>query len=127
MTYRVLADVLVAVHLAFIVFVVAGGLLALRNRRWVLLHLPAVAWGAWTEFTGTVCPLTPWENALRHDAGAAGYGGGFVEHYIVALIYPAAVTWRVQVVLGVAVLVINAVVYGFLWRRGRRNRLRHRT
>ena len=120
MTSRLFADALVAVHLAFIVFVIAGGLLALRRRKWALLHLPAVAWGAWTEFTGTLCPLTPWENALRHAAGAAGYEGGFVEHYVIPMIYPAALTWRLQVVLGVIVLALNAVVYVLVWRKWRR-------
>jgi hypothetical protein len=76
MTYRLLADALVAIHLAFIAFVVAGGLLALHRRAWMLLHLPALAWGAWAEFTATICPLTPWENSLRRAAGEAGYAGG---------------------------------------------------
>jgi hypothetical protein len=120
MRERLLADTLVAVHLAFIAFVVAGGLLALRHRAWAALHLPAVAWAAWTEFTGTICPLTPWENALRAAAGEAGYAGGFVEHYLIPLIYPEALTARTQVALGIAVLAINAAVYGFVWRKWRR-------
>lgn len=120
MTSRWLADALVAFHLAFIVFVVGGGLLAFKDRKWALLHLPAVAWGAWTEFTGTVCPLTPWENALRHDAGAAGYEGGFIEHYVIPLIYPEALTSRAQVALGVAALALNAVVYALVWRKWRK-------
>ena len=121
MSNRLLADALVAVHFAFIAFVVAGELLALRHRAWALLHLPAVAWGAWTEFTGTLCPLTPWENALRAEAGAAGYTGGFVEHYLIPMIYPEALTARTQVVLGMLVLAINAAVYGFVWRKRRRD------
>ena len=76
----------------------------LRRPIWAALHLPAVAWGAFTEFTGTVCPLTPLENSFRRAAGAAGYEGGFIEHYIVPLIYPAGLTPRVQVVLGLVVL-----------------------
>ena len=122
MTARLLADALVAVHLAFIVFVVAGGLLALRHRGWAVLHLPAVAWGAFTEFTGTVCPLTPLENSLRRGAGDAGYAGGFMEHYVIPLIYPEALTPRLQVVLGLAAIAINLVVYAVVWRGLRRGR-----
>ncbi len=120
MSYRLLADVLVAVHFAFIAFVVAGGALAFWHRAWAVLHLPAVAWGAWTEFTGTICPLTPWENTLRASAGAAGYTGGFVEHYLVPLIYPEALTARTQMALGALVVAINAVVYWLVWMKWRR-------
>ena len=126
MTARLLADALVAVHLAFIAFVVAGGLLALRHRGWAALHLPAAAWGAFAELTGTVCPLTPLENALRRSAGEAGYAGGFIEHYVVPLIYPEDLTARAQVVLGLSVIAINAVVYAFAWRAWRRERTPHR-
>lgn len=124
MLFRLLADALVVVHFAFIAFVVAGGLLALWHRGWAAAHLPAVAWGAWTEFTGTICPLTPWENALRARAGLAGYTGGFVEHYLIPLIYPAALSANTQVMLGVLVLAINAAVYGIVWRRWRRSAVR---
>ena len=121
MNPRLLADVVVAVHFAFILFVIAGGLLVFWRRGWALLHLPAVAWAAWTEFTGTICPLTPWEQALRREAGAAGYAGGFVEHYLVPLIYPAALTPGVQVALGAFVLLVNAALYAVVWRRWRRD------
>lgn len=117
---RLLADAVVAVHLAFIVFALAGGLLVLRHRAWALLHLPAAAWGAWTEFTGTICPLTPLENALRRRSGASGYADGFVEHYVVPLIYPEALTPRMQLVLGVILVGVNVVVYALAWRRLRR-------
>jgi hypothetical protein len=118
MTARALADAIVALHLAFIAFVVAGGLLALRRRAWALLHIPAALWGAWTEFTGTVCPLTPWENALRRAAGEAGYSGGFVEHYLIPMIYPEALTPRLQVALGMVVVAVNAAVYALGGRLG---------
>lgn len=120
MTARLLADVLVVLHLGFIVFVVAGGLLALRRRGWALLHLPALAWGTWTEFSGTICPLTPWENSLRRAAGDAGYAGGFVEHYLMGLIYPDALTSRTQVVLGLGLVTINLVIYAFVARNSAR-------
>jgi len=122
MNQRLLADAVVAVHLGFIVFVIGGGLLMLWRRWWAVLHLPAVAWGAWTEFTGTLCPLTPWEQSLRRQAGEAGYAGGFVEHYLVPLIYPAALTPRLQIALGAFVLLLNAAIYVGVWRRRRHDR-----
>ena len=120
MTARTVADALVALHFAFIAFVVAGGVLALRHRGWAVLHLPAVAWGAWTELTGAICPLTPWENLLRRQAGDAGYPGGFIEHYLIPLIYPDALTSGDRIAMGVGVVAINAVIYGFAWRNIRR-------
>ncbi|MBZ0072603.1 MAG: DUF2784 domain-containing protein [Thiohalobacteraceae bacterium] len=118
MSTAIVADLLVLLHLAFILFVLLGGLLVLRWRRLLWLHLPVVAWGAAIEFVGWVCPLTPLENRLRAAAGDAGYGGGFIEHYLIPLIYPADLTRELQWLLGAVVLVVNAVVY---WRvlRGR--------
>ena len=117
MTARLAADAVVTLHFAFVAFVVAGGVLTFIDRRWAILHLPAVAWAAWTEFTATVCPLTPWENALRAEAGEAGYADSFVGHYIVPLIYPQDLTPNVQFALGIGVVALNAVVYAVAWRR----------
>ena len=111
MGYRWLADATVALHLAFILFVVFGGLLAWRKTAWAIVHLPAVAWVAFIEFTGTICPLTPLENALRERAGDAGYAGSFIDHYLLPVIYPAGLTPQVQVALGFAVVVLNVIVY----------------
>jgi hypothetical protein len=116
MSARIAADAIVALHFAFIAFVVAGGVLTLVDRRWSILHLPAVAWSAWTEFTATVCPLTPWENAFRTAAGEAGYADSFVDHYIVPIIYPPGLTADAQVALGIGVVVLNVVVYAVAWR-----------
>jgi hypothetical protein len=124
-TARLLGDAVVAIHFLFIAFVVAGGLLTFGHRGWAALHLPAVAWGAWTEFTGTLCPLTPLENALRRAAGDAGYAGGFVEHYLVPLIYPEALTARLQFLLGVGVIALNAAIYALAWRAWRHGRYGH--
>lgn len=119
MSYRLLADLVVVVHLAFVVFVVLGGLLVLR-RGWVAwLHLPAALWGALIELFGWVCPLTPLEQWLRRRAGEAGYPGGFVEHYLLPILYPGELTREIQVMLGVAVLVLNLAVYGWVLRRRR--------
>lgn len=118
MLYSLLADLVVVVHLAFVVFVVLGGLLVLR-RGWVAwLHVPAAVWGALIELFGWICPLTPLEQWLRRRAGEAGYQGGFVEHYLLPILYPGELTREIQVMLGVAVLVLNLAVYGrVLWRR----------
>lgn len=114
-----LADGVLVVHALFVGFVVFGGLVVLR-RRWVAwLHLPALAWGAFVIGTGRICPLTPWENTLRRAAGEAGYAGGFIEHYVAALIYPPGLTREVQVLLAVGVVVLNAGIYGRIWRRRR--------
>jgi hypothetical protein len=118
---RIAADLLVVLHALFIVFVVAGGLLALRWPRAAAVHLPCAIWGALIEFTGGVCPLTPLEQSLRAAAGQAGYRGGFIEHYLLPVIYPSGLTPAVQGVLGVLVIVVNLLVYGLvLYRRRRR-------
>jgi len=117
MAYRLSADALVLVHFAFILFVLFGGFLVLWRRWLAWLHLPAVAWGMLVEFTGWICPLTPWEQALRAKAGESGYGGGFIEHYLLALIYPAGLTPAVQTVLGAGVAITNLGVYAWIaWR-----------
>ena len=119
---RLTADAVLVAHLAFIAFVLAGGLLVLHRRAWAALHLPAAAWGAYAELTATVCPLTPLENSLRRAAGVAGYEGGFIEHYILPLIYPGALTPSVQLALGLVVLFVNVPIYALAWRRWRRER-----
>ncbi|NMG77080.1 DUF2784 domain-containing protein [Aromatoleum diolicum] len=118
---RLAADLVVLIHFAFIVFVIAGGLLVLRHPRVAWLHLPVVAWGAGIEFVGGICPLTPLENALRRAAGEAGYAEGFLEHYLLPLIYPAALTYEVQIGLGLFVLLVNALIYGIIVLRRRRD------
>jgi len=118
MAYRILADLVVGVHALFVVFVVAGGLLALRWPWVAAAHLPAAVWGTLIEFRGWICPLTPLEQSLRASAGQAGYEGGFIEHYLLPVLYPAGLTQRVQLVLGSLVIAVNVVVYGLLlWRR----------
>lgn len=117
------ADALVLVHLAFIVFVVLGGLLALRWPRAIWVHLPAMVWGAYVEFAGSVCPLTPLEQALRERAGGESYSGGFIEHYVTPLVYPGEITEQTGMLLGIGVLVANALVYAFVMAKRRRDGL----
>jgi len=122
MLYRMAADAVLLVHFAFILAVVFGGLLALRWPRSMWVHLPVLAWGAGIELAGAVCPLTTIENRFRVLAGEQGYAGGFVEHYIVPIIYPPALTRDLQFVLAGAVLGFNALVYGWIVFRRRRGR-----
>lgn len=117
MPYRFAADAVLAAHLAFVLFVVCGGLLVLRRPGLAWLHLPAVAWAAFVELSGRICPLTPLEVMLRRSAGEAGYGGDFIEHYLAALIYPAGLTRNLQMLVGTVVLLINLAIYVVLWRR----------
>ncbi|MEJ2541220.1 MAG: DUF2784 domain-containing protein [Gemmatimonadota bacterium] len=108
---RILADVVVALHLGFVAFVITGGFLALRWPRMAWLHLPVAAWGASIEFLGGICPLTILENRLRWAAGQAGYSGSFVEHYLTPILYPPGLTRTHQVLLGAGVLLLNVVLY----------------
>ncbi len=120
MVYQWLAALVLALHLGFILFVVAGAALVARRRRLLPLHAAAVAWGAAIEVTGAACPLTGLENHLRMLAGTAGYAGGFVDHYLVALIYPSGLTRGLQWGLAAAVLALNAVLYVRMVRSGRK-------
>ena len=117
MPYGLLADLTVLVHFAFVLWVVLGGLLVLRRPWLAWLHLPAAIWGAAIEFGGWICPLTPLELRLRDLAGEAGYTGGFVEHYILPVLYPTGLTREVQIALGLVVLVVNVTVYVMVIRR----------
>ncbi|MEO4047484.1 DUF2784 domain-containing protein [Pseudomonas sp. CAU 1711] len=121
MSLRLAADAVVVLHLAFILFVLFGALVVLRWPRLALLHVPAVAWGAAVELLHLYCPLTPLENELRRAAGEAGYAGGFVEHYVIPLIYPPGLTPELQLWLGGLVLLVNLPAYAWLgWRLLRR-------
>jgi hypothetical protein len=119
MAYRAAADAILVTHLAFVLFVVFGALLVLRWPRLAWLHIPAVVWAAFIEFSGTICPLTPLEVALRQRAGQAGYGGGFIDHYVVSLLYPEGLTQNTQAMLGAVVVAINAAIYIVAFRRRR--------
>ncbi len=121
MILQLLADLVLVAHLGFIIFAVFGGLLVLRHRWVPLVHLPSVAWGAFVELTGRVCPLTPFENALRRGGGDAGYPGGFIEHYLVPIVYPEALSANAQALLAVGLVVFNATVYAVVLQRRQRS------
>lgn len=121
MLYRLGADLLVILHVSFVLFVVLGGLLTLKWPRLIWLHLPAVAWAAFVEFSGYICPLTPLENWLRVQAGEPDYTGDFVDRYLLPLLYPDMLTRDIQLVLGVFVLLVNLGIYGWRWQARRWN------
>jgi hypothetical protein len=120
--YRVLADVVVLLHFLFVLFVVFGGFLVLRWRNLWWVHAPAAVWGALIEFRDWLCPLTPLENFFRRRGGEGGYHGGFVERYILSLIYPGDIPRGVQIALGIGVIVINVLAYALVMRRHATNK-----
>jgi len=119
MLFRAAADLVLVMHLCFVIFVVVGGLLALRWPQLARVHIPVAVYGATIEFVGFVCPLTPLEVWLRRRGGEAGYSGGFIDHYITAALYPEGLTRHVQFLLGAGVLLLNAIAYTIWFRRRR--------
>lgn len=115
--YGLGADAVTILHLLFVLFVAVGGLLVVWRPTLARLHLPAVAWGVWVEVAGWICPLTYVENWLRHAAGERGYSGGFVETYLLSVLYPEGLTRNIQFALAGLVLVTNLAVYGWIWTR----------
>jgi hypothetical protein len=119
MLWRILATIVVLLHVLSIAFIVLGGFLTWRWRRVAWVHVPFAVWGMLLEYYGWICPLTPLENHFREKAGLAGYHEGFIEHYILPVIYPANLSVNLQLVLGTVVLVVNAVAYAGMVMRGR--------
>ncbi len=121
MIYHLLADGIVIIHLLFVLFVLLGGLLVLRSRLFLFLHPPALLWGLAVEFYSFSCPLTPLEKWLRLQAEDLSYQGGFINHYLVPIIYPPGITPRIQFAIGILLLLLNLVIYAVIyWRRFRR-------
>ena len=114
MAYRLFADLIVVIHGLFSLFVMLGGLLVIRHRRVMYLHLPAMLWGAIVELYNIICPLTPWENYFRKMGGESGYESDFIEKYLIPAIYPAGLNVEIQIVLGCLVVIVNLIVYGIV-------------
>ena len=114
--WRALADLVLLIHFAFVVFVIMGGFFASRWRWLPWVHLPAVAWSVVLEFSGWICPLTPLENSLRQASGEAGYADGFLEHYLLRVVYPVGLTPEIQIYIGLGVLLINGLAYSVVWQ-----------
>ena len=115
MIYHLLADLVLGIHFLFVVFSVLGALLLIRWPRIIWGHLPAAGWAVWIEFSGKICPLTPLENSLRIRGGGAGYAGDFVGHYLLGMLYPEGLTRQVQITLGAIVLVLNIIIYAYVF------------
>jgi Protein of Unknown function (DUF2784) len=116
-SFNILADLIVLLHFSFVVFVIFGGLLVLKWK-WVMwVHIPAAIWGTLIEFTGWICPLTPLENWLREAGGGQEYSASFIEHYVMPILYPAELTREIQIFLGVFVVLLNAGIYVWVYRR----------
>lgn len=114
MYYRLLADIVLALHFAFVAFALFGGVLVLRRQRIAWLHLPVLAWGVFVQWADWICPLTPLENHLRMLGGEAGYEGGFIEHYLMLLLYPDNLTMELRYLLGAVLVIVNVAVYACL-------------
>jgi hypothetical protein len=114
MLYGLLADLVLVIHLGFVLFVVGGALVVLKWPRIAWLHVPAATWGVMIEFMGWICPLTPLENRLLIMSGEAGYQGDFIAHYLLPLLYPTQLSRRAQVMLGLSVVFFNAALYGWV-------------
>jgi hypothetical protein len=115
MLYHVGANLVLLLHFSFVLFVLFGGFLLIKWPRLMWLHLPAVAWGAFVEFSDGICPLTPLENWFRAQAGEATYAGDFIVRSLTSILYPDALTHQTQLILGTALLVVNLAIYGWLW------------
>jgi hypothetical protein len=120
LVYSFLADSVVLLHVCFVLFVMLGGFLVFWKSYMAWYHIPAVVWAACIEFIGYICPLTPLENMLRAMGGDAEYATGFVEHYIMPILYPAILTRKMQIGLGLVVLGVNVAVYSVFWQKNRK-------
>lgn len=117
--YNIFVDVIVVVHFLFVAFVVAGGLLVIRRPRIAFIHLPAAMWGAFVEFFGWICPLTPLENHFRNLAGNSSYSGDFIVSYLIPVIYPENLTTTIQQILGGSVIAVNIIIYSIVVRKNK--------
>lgn len=115
--FALLAALTVFVHVAFVIFAAAGGVIVLRWPRVAWLHLPAVAWAVFVELSGGFCPLTPLENEFRERGGLQPYSGDFVANYVLPVLYPEGLTRDVQIWIGLGVLAINVAAYAWMMRR----------
>ena len=119
MPYAFLAELVLVLHAIFILFVVLGGLLVFWRRVVAWFHIPCAMWGFVISILGWICPLTYLENDLRAAAGSRPYAGGYIDHYLLPMVYPLGLTSDMQFLLGSVVLIINTLIYSLVWRHRR--------
>lgn len=119
--HEIAANLVLIIHFAFIIFVMFGALLLFVSAKIIFIHVPALIWGSYNMFTHSACPLTHLENWLLHKANLATYSDGFIQHYIMPIVYPIGLTKDLQIYLGTALIFLNIIIYGFILNRKRSN------
>ena len=120
--YEFLATLTLVLHFLFIIFVIFGGLLFFIKKWVILIHLPALIYGIYVEFTQSICPLTYLENFLLQKAKLTTYSTSFIQNYLVPIIYPINLTKDIQINLAIALIILNVVIYGAVVIKYKKNR-----
>ena len=119
--YELAADIILIIHFLFILFVIFGALLLFVEKKIVFIHIPAIIWGSYIELTHSICPLTYLENWLLQKANLTTYSEGFIQYYLVPIVYPTNLTKDIQIYLGISLIVINIVIYAFIFGKMKKN------
>ena len=119
--YELAADIILIIHFLFILFVIFGALLFFVSKKIVFIHIPAIIWGSYIELTHSICPLTYLENWFLHKANLTTYSEGFIQNYLVPIVYPMNLTKDLQIFLGIGLIVINIVIYAFIFSKQKKN------
>ena len=119
--YELAADIILIIHFLFILFVIFGALLFFIVKKIVFIHIPAIIWGSYIELTHSICPLTYLENWFLHKANLTTYSEGFIQNYLVPIVYPMNLTKDLQIFLGIGLIVINIVIYAFIFSKQKKN------
>ena len=119
--YELAAGIILIIHFLFIIFVIFGALLFFVAKKIVFIHIPAIIWGSYIELTHSICPLTYLENWFLHKANLTTYSEGFIQYYLVPIVYPTNLTKDIQIYLGIGLIVINIVIYAFIFGKLKKN------
>ena len=119
--YELAANLTLIIHFAFILFVIFGALLFFITTKIIFIHIPAFIWGSYIELTHSICPLTYLENWFLHKANLTTYSEGFIQNYLMPIVYPASLTKDLQIYLGIALILINIVIYAFIFNILKKN------
>ena len=119
--YEIVANLTLIIHFAFILFVIFGALLFFASVKIIFIHVPALIWGSYIELTNSICPLTYLENWFLHKANLTTYSEGFIQNYLVPIVYPMNLTKDLQIYLGITLIVINIIIYVFIFNKLKKN------